>query len=248
MNVSTVDDVLRLLIKRLERRAPLTTADHDALAALPVEIKTYSAHSYLIREGERVKTAKLIVDGLAYRHKVTMEGARQIVSLHMAGDFIDLEGSLLRVADHNVQAIASCTVAQFPRNAIVSLIKERGRVAHAMWIDTLIDASIHREWVVNVGRRDARAAMCHFLCEHGTRLKAAGLSESAAFQLPMTQEQIADVLGITPVHVNRVLRDLNMEGVVIRHKRYIEVPDWTRLKKIAGFNELYLHLDQATAA
>lgn len=243
----SVEQVLEGMIARFERRARLTAEERSALRNLPFELKTYPAHSYLVREGERTTSAKLVIDGLAYRHKVTVEGARQIVSLHIPGDFIDLEGSLLPVADHNVQVLSACTVAQIPREVLLSLIDRHGSIAHAMWIDTLIDASIYREWVVNVGRRDARQAMCHFLCEFGRRLEAAGLADAHGYELPMTQEQLADALGITPVHVNRVLRELDHEGVVVRHKRFIEVPDWEKLRKIAGFNELYLHLDLMAA-
>ncbi len=117
-----------------------------------------------------------------------------------------------------------------------------------MWIDTLIDASVYREWVVNVGRRDAKRAMCHLLCEIGRRLEFAGLASGTNFELPMTQEHLADFLGITPVHVNRILRELDREGLIIRRERFVEVPDRAKLSKIAGFNDAYLHLDLLTAA
>lgn len=244
----SVQHTIDAMIARYEKRAPLGADGRAALKGLPFEIRTYQPHSYMVREGERATTCKLIIDGLAYRHKVTVEGARQIVSLHIAGDFIDLEGSLLPRADHNVQVLSTCTMAEVPRAAVEDLIHRHGAVAHAMWVDTLIDASVYREWVVNVGRRDARQAMCHFLCEFGSRLEGAGLAKAHGYELPMTQEQLADTLGITPVHVNRVLRELDHERVVVRHKRFIEVPDWERLRKIAGFSDLYLHLDLMVAA
>ena len=241
--MNSVQPVIEAMIARYERRAALDAEAQAALRALPFELKTYPTHSYMVREGERATSAKLIIDGLAYRHKVTTDGARQIVSLHIAGDFIDLEGILLPRADHNVQVLSTCTVAQIPREAVLDLIHRHGSIAHAMWVDTLIDASIYREWVVNVGRRSARQAMCHFLCEFGRRLEGAGLAVKSGYELPMTQEQLADTLGLTPVHVNRVLRELDEEGVVIRHKRYIEVPNWEKMRKIGGFSDLYLHLD-----
>ncbi len=231
------------LIARFDRRAPLGEKERAALLALPFTLKTYPKHAYLVREGERAKSTKLVIEGLCYRHKVTAEGARQIISLHIAGDFVDLEGSLLNVSDHNVQVLETCTAAEVPRAALVEVINAHGALAHAMWVDTLIDASIYREWVVNVGRRDAKRAMSHLLCEFGRRLEFAGLAEGNSFQLPMTQEQLGDALGITPVHVNRVLKELGQDGLVVRNERYIEVPDPARLAKVAGFNELYLHLD-----
>jgi CRP-like cAMP-binding protein len=239
--------VFAQVITRFEKRTPLSEQSRAALSALPFTIKSYSRHSYIVREGEKSRSAKLIVDGFAYRHKVTAEGLRQILSIHLPGDFIDLESSLLIVADHNVQAVQECTVAEVPRDAIVALIHEHGAVGYAMWIDTLIDASVYREWVVNVGRRDARRAMCHLLSEFGRRLDFAGLGCADRFELPMTQEQLADCLGLTPVHINRVLRDLSAEGLIKRHERFVEVPDSARLNKIAGFSDLYLHLDLMAA-
>ena len=240
--------VFDALLARYERRVNLTSDERDALRALPFELCTYARHAYMVREGERAITSKLIVDGIAYRHKVTVEGSRQILSLHIVGDFIDLEGSMLPRADHNVQALTTCIMAEVPRDAVLALIERHPGVARAMWLDTLIDASVYREWVVNVGRRDARQAMCHFLCEFGRRVEAAGIADWNHYELPMTQEQLADTLGITPVHVNRVLRELSDEGVVIRHKSFVEVPDWPRLRKIGGFNDLYLHLELMAAA
>lgn len=132
-----------------------------------------------------------------------------------------------------------------PREAVINLIDSHPRVGRAMWIDTLIDGAIFREWIVNVGRRDARSAMCHLLCEFARRLEIGGLAEELAYELPMSQEQLADALGITSVHVNRVLRDLDREGLIRRERRFIHIPDWEKLRRIGGFNELYLHLDQA---
>lgn len=241
--VTDHQNILQRLLVRFEKRAPISTEAREALLNLPFQLKTYPKHAYLVREGERAKSAKLIVEGLAYRHKVTAEGARQIISLHIAGDFVDLEGSLLNAADHNVQVLEACTVAEVPRANLVEIIDKHGALAHAMWLDTLIDASVYREWVVNVGRREAKVAMAHLLCEFGRRLEFAGLADGGQFQLPMTQDQLADCLGITPVHVNRVLKELAKDGLINRRDRFVEVPDRTKLSKIAGFNELYLHLD-----
>lgn len=236
--------VVETLIAKLDQRAPLSADAREALLTLPFEFRTYPRHHYLVREDECVQSAKLLVEGFAFRHRVTAQGLRQIVSLHIPGDFLDLEASLLRVADHSVQAMEQCTVAQVPRAALLNVIDRFGAIAHALWIDTLIDASVYREWVVNVGRRDARQAMCHLFCELGSRLEFAGLIAAPGyFQMPLTQDQLADCLGITPVHVNRTLRGLDQEGLINRHERFIEVPDWNRLKEIGGFDERYLHFE-----
>ena len=225
-------------------RAPLDQADRQALYNLPFEIGFVDANRYIVREGDRPSGVTLIVDGLAFRHRVTVEGARQILSVHIPGDFVDLEGALLRVSDHNVQALSRCEIAVVPRDAVLALIDRHPKVARSMWIDTLIDASVYREWIVNVGRRNARSAMCHLMCEFARRLEAGGVGNSGGYELPMTQEQFADALGITPVHVNRILRDLDREQLIVREKRLVRVPSWEALRRVGGFNELYLHLDQ----
>ena len=245
--MSTARHAFDMMLARFGKRVPLSKDARAALLGLPYELKTYPKHSYLVREGERATTAKLIVVGLAYRHKITADGARQILSLHIAGDFVDLEGSLLSVADHNVQVLTTCTIAEVPRAAVVELVDRHGAVAHAMWIDSLIDASVYREWVVNVGRRNSRQAMCHLLCEFGRRLEFAGLAKGGRYELPMTQEQLADCLGVTAVHVNRVLKELDRDGLVLRRERFVEVPDRVRLSKVTRFSDQYLHLDQLVA-
>jgi CRP-like cAMP-binding protein len=242
--VNSLPDVLRQIVRKFETRVLISDADETALLGLPFQTRTVEQGRYLVREGERPTSATLILSGLAYRHKVTPEGSRQIVSVHIPGDFVDLEGTLLTIADDNVQALTRCDVAAVPREAIINLIDTHPRLARAMWIDTLIDASIFREWIVNVGRRNARAGMCHLLCEFARRLEAAGLASSAGYELPMTQDQLADALGLTSVHVNRVLRELDREGLIARDSRTIRIPNWESLRKVAGFNDLYLHLDQ----
>lgn len=244
MTRDSVAPILQRTVAKFQRRAPLDDRDIEALYALPFEVRHVEANRYIVREGDTPAGATLIVEGLAFRQKLTVEGARQILAVHIPGDFVDLEGTLLRVADHNLQALTRCEVAVIPRAALISLIDNHAKVAHAMWIDTLIDGSIFREWIVNVGRRDSRARICHLLCEFSRRLEVTGMAEPGGYELPMTQEQLADAVGITPVHVNRTLRELDREGLIVRTKRFIRVPNWEALRKVAGFNELYLHLDQ----
>jgi CRP-like cAMP-binding protein len=236
--------MLELMLRKFETRAPLDSGDRQALLSLPFRVQTVQPAVYIVREGESPERSCLILSGLCYRHKVTVEGARQIVSVHIPGDFVDLECSMLSIADHNVQALTRCEVAFVPRTAIQELVAAHPRIAAAMWIDTLIDASIFREWVVNVGRRDARTRIAHLLCEFARRLEVAGLADEYRYELPMTQEQLADATGLTPVHVNRVLKALSSEGLIERDRRFVRIPDWEALRRAAGFSELYLHLDQ----
>jgi CRP-like cAMP-binding protein len=236
------------MLRKLERRARLGEEDRDALLALPHQLRQVPAGAHIIRDGDKAEYCCLLLSGFAYRHKITGEGGRQVLSLHLAGDFVDLQNSLLEVADHNVQMLTEGDVAFVPREAIKTLALARPSVGVAMWVDTLVDSAIFREWVVNVGRRDARTRIAHILCEFSLRLEEAGLAENHRYELPMTQEQLADAVGLTSVHVNRVLRQLGEEGLITRNKRAIVIEDWARMRDAGDFNERYLHYDTRAAA
>jgi len=145
------------------------------------------------------------------------------------------------MSDHSVQMLTRGDVAFVERNKLQELALARPAIGHAILIKTLIKASIFREWVLNVGRRKARERMAHVLCELGSRLDAIGLTEEHGYELPMTQEELADVLGLTPVHVNRTLTALGAEGLIVRTRGSISFPDWERMREVGDFNERYLH-------
>jgi CRP-like cAMP-binding protein len=242
---ATITGRLDALITKLKLLGRLDPADTAALASLPVREETARAGTYLVREGMQVVECCVLLKGYACRNKLTSEGRRQIVSFHIPGDVLDLQHLLLDRADHNVQVITDCTVARIPAEALRDLARARPNVATALWRDTLVDASIFREWVLNVGQRDARARIAHMLCEFAFRRSVAGLGEVDRFELPMTQEQIADATGMTPVHVNRMLGAMRADGLISRDKRQIEISDWAELKRAAGFDPAYLHLAEA---
>jgi CRP-like cAMP-binding protein len=245
--MSSLPPVLERMLHKFERRAAMQDEDRQALLNLPHRIVQAEASRYIVREGSSPDHSVIIVSGLAYRHKLTADGSRQIVSIHIPGDFVDLEGALLNVADHNVQALTRCELALIPRAAVLRLVDNFPRIARAMWVDTLIDGSIFREWVMNIGRRDARERLAHIFCEFARRLEVAGLGSTQGYELPMTQEQLADASGLTPVHVNRTLKTMDAEGLIRRDRKFVYIPDWERLRGVAGFSELYLHLDQTAA-
>ena len=232
------------IVRRLESRSRLEEDDREALRALPYVHKTLEAASYMVREGEKPENCMILLSGFAYRHKVTGEGGRQILSVHMPGEFLDLQNSFLEVADHNVQALTRVEIVSLPVAALQAIASERPRIARAMWIDTLIDAAIFREWIVNVGRRDSITRISHLLCEFALRLRAAGLGDEHGYSLPMTQEQIADCTGLTPVHVNRVLQELGRRALIDRQKRLITITDWDTLRHIGDFSSRYLHIER----
>lgn len=235
------------MVRKLAVRAPIDRADGDAIHALPHAIRAVDPATYLVREGEHPDRCMLLLSGFVFRQKLTSQGARQILSLHIPGDFIDLQNLFLNVSDHNVQALTRATIAEIPRAALRDLVFARPAIGRSMWIDALVDASIFREWIVNVGCRDGRARVAHILCEFAVRLNAVGLGEEYRYELPMTQEQLGDAVGLTPVHVNRMLKGLVAEGLIRRDKRYVSVENWEALIHAGDFSMRYLHLDQTAA-
>ena len=176
------------------------------------------------------------------RHKVAGNGLRQIFSLHMRGDAVDLHNSLLGRADHNLEMLSGGEGAFIPVDAIRELTLAHPAIGHAMWCETLVDAAIFREWMLNIGRRDARSRMSHMLCEFAVRLELAGLGEATEYDLPMTQEELGDALALTSIHVSRTLKSLEIEGLVKRTNRSVKIVDWHALAKLGDFDSGYLHL------
>ena len=163
------------LLRKLEYSGPLDESDRQAVLALPHTLKVIEPQGYIVRDGDTPTHSCLLRDGFVYRHKIVADGARQICSIHMAGDMVDLQNSLLGTADHSVQALTRAQVAFIPREAVRKIAFEHPAVGMAMWFDTLVDGSIFREWIANVGRRNARERIAHLMCEFSLRLEAAGL-------------------------------------------------------------------------
>jgi CRP-like cAMP-binding protein len=235
--------VLLPMLAKLQLWMKLDEQDQQAVLGLPHETRALEAGKYIVRDGDKPTHSCLLLQGFAYRHKLTGEGGRQIMSIHMKGDVVDLQNSLLRRSDHNVQALVDIEVAYIPVASIRELAFDRPAVGKAMWYETLVDASIFREWTLNVGRRDARARTAHLLCEFAMRLDVAGLGEQLNYELPMTQEQLADALALTPVHVNRTLMALEEEGLIERTRRSVRIPNWKTLTRVGDFDANYLHLE-----
>ena len=242
MNHSTIQSAtdrsaLDPMVRKLAYRQKLDSADRAALLALPHTVKSIEQHHYIVRERDRAAYCCVMLAGFSVRHKIVGGGYRQIVAIHMKGEMVDLQNSLLGVADHSVQMLTPGQVAMIPREEIVRVAFERPAVGKAMWIDTLVDASIFREWIANVGRRDAKTRIAHVLCEFALRLKVAGLGEQTGYQLPMTQEQLGDVTGLTSVHVNRTLKSLEADGLIERlSPRSITIGDWKKLSDVGDFD------------
>jgi CRP-like cAMP-binding protein len=248
MILSHPDSPLAPLVKKLQRWSVLDEGDRVAVLALPHVVRHLAVHEHVVREGDRPQYACLLLAGYAYRYKIAGNGGRQILSIHMRGDLVDLQNSLLKTADHNVQALTKVEAAFIPVEAVREIAFERPSVGVALWYETLIDASIFREWTLNVGRRNARTRTAHLLCEFALRLDLEGLGGRGGYELPMTQEELGDALALTPVHVNRTLKALGEEGYISRTRRSVTITDWERLAKVGDFDSRYLHLRDALPA
>jgi CRP-like cAMP-binding protein len=231
-----------ILARRLEMRLPLGDAATRAITSLPYHLRKLRPHEYFLRENQRPRTSTIVIDGYVYRHKLVVDGGRQIVAIHLPGDFVDLQNILLQESDHNVQALTAATVVEFPHTDLLELAFEHPTIGKALWRESLVEASLFREWIANIGRRDARARVAHLLCELAVRREAAGMGPRHSFELPMTQEQLGDALALTAVHVNRTLRLLETDGLIRRSNRTVTVADWPALRAVADFSETYLHI------
>ncbi len=234
------ETALELLARKLDLHHRLSIADRQAILNLPHKIRRLDAQSYILREGDRPVRCAVLLQGYSFRHKVTGDGSRQILAINVPGEALDFQNLFLEEADHNVQMLSRGIVAEVPREAIEELILAHPEVGRAILITTLVEASIFREWVVNIGRRPSRSRIAHLLCEFAYRLSAQQLPDDV-YELPMTQEQLADATGLTAVHVNRVLQALQREELIERDRRMIRFPSWERLRDVADFNPRYLH-------
>ena len=203
-------------MRRWSAYAKLSPEDCSALINinLPFTRRTFHKEAYLVREGQEVSECSLLLGGFAFRQKLLRNGSRQIISIHIASEFVDLQNSLLGMADHSVQSLNGSEAAIIPRRALLDLQDSSPAIRTAMWVETLIDSSIFREWVVNVGRRDSKARIAHLLCELAIRLENIGHGQGGTFEFPLTQEQLADCTGLTPVHTNRTLQALRKQGLI----------------------------------
>ena len=230
------------LVRRLRLHSALSEADAEALRALPFKLLKQPPNAQPVREGDATTSCMILVSGFIHRFRLTEGGGRQILAIYVAGDPIDFDRLYLPVADDGLQAIRESVVARIYQQDLRDLLAERPAIAEAVFRSLLVDASIFREWTLNVGRRDARARIAHLICEIAVRLAAQGF-DLGSMSLPLTQDQIADATGLTSVHVNRMLKTLRAEGSIDRVAGgLITVSDLAALQAVAGFDARYLHL------
>ncbi len=230
------------LFQRLQTTAGAAPDDLLALKALPYTLRQYRANQTIASDGERPSECCLIVDGFCVRSKTIPDGRRQILSIHIPGDWPDLQNLHLATMDHDLVALSDCTLAFIAHGVMKDLILSRPTVGDMFWRDTLIDAAVLREWIVNVGQRAAHNRLAHLIVELRERLRLIGRVAGDEFVMPLTQEQLGEAMGVTSVHTNRILRQLRMDGVLELQRGTVKILNERKLQKLAQFDGRYLHL------
>jgi CRP-like cAMP-binding protein len=237
----TNESITNAVITRLRTTSALDDHDVQAVRSLPVVVKHYQPGQAIVRDGDRPAECCLIAKGFCVRSKTTSNGRRQILSIHIPGEIPDLQSLHLNVLDHDLITLTECTLGFISHVFLREITRRRPNVAEIFWRDTLIDAAMFRDWIVNVGQRPAPSRLAHIVIELRERLKVIGQVQGARFEMPLTQEQIGEAMGITPVHANRIVKQLRDDNVLEFQRGSVTVIDEQKLLELADFDGLYLH-------
>lgn len=240
--------MLNRFVNKLSALAALSDSDTAALSEATRFSKRYPVRSDLIREGDRPGPVFVMLEGWACRYKVLPNGSRQIVGIMMPGDACDLHVALLAEMDHSIQTITPALVAKVDRIAMDALLLSHPAIAKAMYIAQLVDEGTMRAWITSMGRRSSVERVAHLVCELYIRARNVGLVVEPEFVMPLSQLLLADALGMTPVHLNRVLKEIRLSGAMTVSRGKVAIADPSRLIRIAGFDEAYLHRRSRQAA
>ena len=238
---------IEILIRKLEQFGELSSNERQLLENLHFDVQQVGAHQDLERDGQRPLHCLLLLNGTVCRYRIMQDGQRQIMSFHFPGDILDLSGLLLGKLDHGIGTLTPVEVAPIAHATLRGWIERCPGLGRRLWQDTLVDAAVFREWVVNVSRRPANARIAHLICEMVTRMRTVGLAQDHP-SLPVTAVDLADATGLSIVHVNRVLQELRAKALVEAHGEVLAVLDWDRLKQAGGFDPDYLHQGAMPAA
>lgn len=231
---------------KLRCRDTVSAEEQAALEDACTGLKAFAARQDLAKARELQTQSHLLIEGLVCRHIGLPDGRRQIVALHVPGDFVDLHSFLLQRLEHDVTAIGRTTIAIFPHDRLRRITETHPHLSRMLWLSTLMDAAMHREWVASLGLRSALERLAHLFCELHERMKVIGQATNGAFDLPLNQIDLGDACGLTAVHVNRTLRELRETGLLRFNSKRVEILDEPALAAAAQFDPFYLHLGRAT--
>jgi CRP-like cAMP-binding protein len=232
------------LVRKLRARDTLSAEEEEVLRAAVSETRSCRAGKVIIRSGTLLTESTLLIEGIICRYKDLANGDRQIQELQVAGDFVDLHGFLLKRLDHNIATVTPCRIAAVPHVRLKRITEEYPHLARMLWFSTLLDASIHREMILSIGRRTALARIAHLICELTVRLSVVGLADRQGFDLPITQLDLGDATGLTSVHVNRMLKQLRDQNIMTFRGNRVTIHDWDGLMAVAEFTPDYLHIER----
>jgi CRP-like cAMP-binding protein len=233
-------------LRKMAYGAELTAEDNVLLAEVSSNGRLIPSRTDLVSEGDKPTNVHLVMSGYACRYKVLPDGRRQIMAIFVPGDVCDLHVQILGEMDHSIGTLSEATVVDIPPARIDELIANP-RINRALWWMTLVDEGTLREWLVSMGQRDAAEQMAHIFCELHLRLRSVGLAEGDSFDLPGTQDDLADLMGVTTVHVNRTLATLRENDLVRIDRGRLTIPEVERLRAFGGFDPNYLHLRDSKA-
>lgn len=232
----------RLFLK-LRVRDLLSAEEEAVLRETIVELAEVPAKKTVLRRGEPLHRSILLIDGLMCRYKDLRNGRRQISALHVPGDFLDLHGFTLKHLDHDVMSLSPCRIAYAEHSRLVRLTEEFPHLTRLLWFTTNLDAAIHREWELSLGQRTGVARAAHLFCELYQRLRIVGLVQGQSYAFPLNQSELGECLGMTPVHTNRVLRELRERRLATFKGGLVVIEDLRGLEALAEFDAAYLYLD-----
>jgi CRP-like cAMP-binding protein len=241
---SEASQAVQALLMKLRARDIVGPEEEAVLRASVSEIREHPAGRPIVRIGTTLSSSTLLIEGLVCRYKDLADGQRQIMELHVAGDFVDLHGFLLKRLDHNVGSLTPTRTATVPHDALRGITETHPHLGRMLWFSTLLDAAIHREKILSIGRRSAVARIAHIFCELFVRLRMVGLADESGYKLPLTQADIADATGLTSVHVNRMLKKLRDEKLLTFRGGNVVMHNWEGLQRVAEFDPTYLHLER----
>ena len=228
------------LLARLQAQAGLRDDDKSKLAGIPHTVKTFMDDEYLLHEGDRASRCTIVMSGFLFRQKIV--GSRtQILSIYMAGDLPDLHTLLVPLMDHDIRSAGPSTVAFVSHSFLDKMLLSSPTLTRVLWRDTLVDAAVYREWVANLGSRDALSRVAHLFCEIAARLEIVGLVENNQFRLPFTQQDLAEACGLSTMHVNRTLRHLRRGGLIEWKNQVVTLLRRKELAEVAEFTPHYLY-------
>lgn len=239
--------MIEKLFATIQKRYAFSEEERNLFCDKMQETADFSPGEIIAPEGEEIHHSSLLVSGISCRSKCTADGMRQIMQFNIPGDFVDLHSYPLEILDHSITALTKCRIVKLPHRDITAIIESNPRLARILWFATMVDASIHREWLVCLGSRTGTKRVAHLFCEMFYRFRVVGLTEDTTYNFPVSQAELGQALGFTSIHINRMLRDLRDQGLVTFRNKLVEIHDLDALEQLAEFNPGYLYLGRRSS-